>query len=807
MSCRKIVQPRRNELIERYLIWPHLGKIYGEDKLIELEKHTDTTSCTEILDDILIRRAHLRSRHRALSNRIDRQTCSIDIEAVFQSAENLLEELEQLRSKLIEMENSMETMNLSVFNLHERYRTEMENYGLLCEDFMSAVHSIHNSSSLVHWESETQKENYIREKYLFDDLDALPNDPTTTSIHHIQQDINTRRGILEAYIHYGISLLTETSHDTQLRKFTENLSEKLRTIDDIEKDFTVLLQNSKQIQYVMLDYINLLTDKRAPFTRCSKFAIIMEELRFETEENQRQALFPETYKLISEWQRDPGQFESFKPKIPSLFRVIETDLREQLRPENMLKLPFRIGLIGATSVGKSTIASCLGNFNDHDDLIRLERSTFSYLQQDATFSSNGTEIQISLIDIEGAIDEQNHIQHGNYFDLIRKADCDVYLIIFDREFSAHNRACLDFIENEFSRSCVIVMSKADRRFLDCYEDRYRLPYDPSASNKASVDEVLRKLRQISKRAADQNVLDRDVYLMAARPTDIMKTASFIDFDKNKLLKDLATMAQGNCRRVRIGDVGISAAKVAINTCFRRAYVVSTLKYRIGAAFASILPLGDEAVSFFGREAIRKAFGIHEHTTLTNKIRGRKHSLEEYLKSFNFFVPKSILRSSYFDYLAMANEDYLIKEMKDGFARKNLSMVSPTDPETMEMRMIANKIVQSNITGVLFSITGGILLSLDDVLRVAIPAGAGALRIVSMAGLIFTAATAPLFAAWAFYATGRQLTQHLHKLCDDSFIVAICFIVHICRSNFQSEDALIEGYNSLNSECDENSTLN
>ncbi|CAF3651854.1 unnamed protein product [Rotaria sp. Silwood1] len=254
--------------------------------------------------------------------------------------------------------------------------------------------------------------------------------------------------------------------------------------------------------------------------------------------------------------------------------------------------------------------------------------------------------------------------------------------------------------------------------------------------------------------------------------------------------ELLRSAMTDTRIHRICRLAILASKTTINTCFRRGYVVSKTRYHWLAAGTSVIPFLDQVPAFFGREKIRQAFGIHDSFAVTNIIKRTKDTFEEYLTALQLTVPKEFLKSGYFEYLIHKDKDPLTatsdpkqnqsiqRKFINNEERKNiLSSKNQTDTSLAGVSLAGLVITTLGVVGQLS----------DDFIRLTIPAAAGALKALSIAGIVIGAALAPAFAAYAFYDCGKRMNRHLHLLCDDLQVILVYFSIHVayqCCNNIQ-----------------------
>jgi hypothetical protein len=241
----------------------------------------------------------------------------------------------------------------------------------------------------------------------------------------------------------------------------------------------------------------------------------------------------------------------------------------------------------------------------------------------------------------------------------------------------------------------------------------------------------------------------------------------------------------NMRLERVARLAILASRTVINTCFRRGYTVSRLKYCVLAAGASIVPLLDEVPSFAGREKIRQAFGIHDRWSISNAIRRKTNSLEEYLTKYQLTMPEGLLQSGYFGYTVSKGKKGTASSLEDhgdespqlqpSAHKQSMNTLS----QMLEQKQVGAVFQGGNIIKQSMVVGGVAVQSVDDILRIVAPSAAGALRGLSIAGLVVGVVLLPFFAAWSAYSAGKRMKRHLHLLCDDLQIIFVYLIIRIC----------------------------
>ena len=764
ISCRTDIQPQQNSLLEKHLIWPNMSKLYGTGKLLDLQSRQKFYSSQSVLNDIEYRRIHLQSRLNTFLNQSEKSTTSISSDrTLINHVKDVCGKLEVLTRELRKIDSAMKTRGVIVSRILDNYKSTMKDFDRL----VASLRPVERN--------DPQRRMDISEVYAMQRLDELSPEQNIPAIDAILEDLGFRKIYLSNCLETCSAFPDAHSrHDPEFNKCLEKAKKKLEKIEKSAEDLTSLRANLRAIEVETERYITLLTDERQRDIPGSGFISLLETLRTETEKLEVAGNFPLSIELMNEWWNELGNEEDFKPKIVDLCRTIEKDI-EQLftNRRSIYSIPYKIGVVGNTSVGKSALIMALSNFKHFSSMVSLERSTFGYLQFEAFFdeeeeSRHSKRIPISFLDIAGATDDDSTRSVGNYQELIAQSDCDLYLIVFDKAFDKLNQAHLDYICNTLERQCFLVRTKVDLSFQDFYKANNGNKFRRDTATEYDIQAALEYTRDYSSKTYDEKRLTGQVFLTAAGEESELKNELFGQFDLRKLKKQISSLAARDLRLVRVRQLAILASKVALNTCFRRGYVASKSKYRWMAAGASVIPFLDRLPTLLGEEDIRQSFGIQDRSLLTNTLRGSKDSFEEYLIEHHFTLPPGLIKSNCFQYLTNKETEptpFQVTSTKRGHFHRQES---------------ESGLPKSRILSTTFTALGAIGQLFKDGIRMALPVASGTLSMVSLAGIAFGALLAPVAASWSFYSTGQRLNRHLHLLCDDLQTILAYLIIHICN---------------------------
>jgi GTPase SAR1 family protein len=698
-------------------------------------------------------------------------------EYLINNVDDLCNNLEELVKRIEITDQEMNLRSIIVSDCLEKYKKSMKHFDRLCHLLVENIvkHQTVNSNGTSN--VLDNHEQHIEELYRMNDLNKLSPAQNIKAIDGILEDIDFRRKCLSPRLEIMVSLLKDKPEEINLvENYLEQAKKKLEIISNIEEELKNLRENLKMINQYIVEYDKLLRDDQYPEIPCSKFILFLENMRVRIEQLEVSENFPKTIQLMNDWQNDYGQDEDFKPKVIDLCKTIEMDLQDLFTDYNWIySVPYKVGVIGHGSVGKSALVMKLTEIKEFSSMIAVERSTFGYLQFDTLVykdpRNSNKIIPITFIDVEGATDNDESVSIGNYIELINKADCDMYIIVFDDLFNGHNRTCQKHIENELKRKCVLVRNKADLLFDQYFQQARPEKYEKTGNKDYHMKIALSKTRIHALKTFDDKNLNDVVYLTMAVCNDNFKDVFFADFDLNKLKKKLVELAITDFRGQRISDLATRASIIVINTCFRRGYSVSQTKYKWLAAGTSLIPFLDELPKYFGRKKIGKAIGIHNSDAECRA----KDSFEEYLKEKKLIVPKEYLGSGEFKYLRPKNTNEVTTstnvQLNPSLTSRNTSTVYV--PQAL------------NIARHSFVVLGAVGKVADDAARIIAPTATATLRTVSIAGIVIGAILTPIFAAWSFYSTGQRMNKELHSICDDLVIILQCFIINRCNDCFQN----------------------
>ena len=453
--------------------------------------------------------------------------------------------------------------------------------------------------------------------------------------------------------------------------------------------------------------------------------------------------FPRTYVKMIEWNCALASMIQFQPHIQDLMMAIEQDVKEQWSKDRRGTIRAKIGVIGYTCAGKSTILNrLLGVLNLTDaqaSPVRSIKSTYYPLQfdrKDPLISPDNPrhKTPITLVDIQGldkdapTVDRQ--VQPGNYLDEIRKADCDIYILVFDEKLRYEQLGWIKCIEQNLRRKCVLVRSKVDIDYLAKFRERSGMCFSAAtpAQHQALTPVILEQLK------FDNNIESQHVYLIAAdyipSTTDAELLLKTENFDMKYLVEDLARLAF-HARNRRIHALAMRCVARVVNICFRRGYILNVLNYKIGAGVAAIIPFGDQLPRYLARDHIRQAFGVSKE-------------YREYLIQHHVSIDEGCLQTS-----------------------------------TLQNCVTATMMKSKTNKGSLGAAVGGVIIASapfsDDILRAAAPTAivlTGAARValtasMAIVGVVISGAVC----AWSAVDAGNHIFNYVNRLCDDIILVS------------------------------------
>ena len=527
----------------------------------------------------------------------------------------------------------------------------------------------------------------------------------------------------------------------------QNIANQLSDItEQIEKYGNAILDMSKKA------YQGIISPSNMPKDLGTTYIHLCEDLQLEISNAEQRSSFPMTTTLMANWLREQGPASQFEPKILPLIQALEKDLNEQ-RVNPRMAPRIKIGVIGYTNVGKTTLINrLLGATSLQDERaapVSDSKSTYFPLQFDRKeplidFNDKNRQTLVTLVDIQG-LDENRTSNHsetiaGNYLDEVRKADCDIYIIVLDKQLSEEPQSWITKIEEKLGRQCVLVRSKVDRDYLTKVKEYSEKTYlrVPEAERAALMPKIMSQLR------SDNAVEARSVYLVAcdyspnnSDAEQLIEDHCFFDFPE--LVNELSTLAAQNYLS-RVQNSANQVSVRVINTCFRRSYILNVAKYRVAAGFASIIPFGDQLPRYLAREGIREAFGINQE--LHSSIRSRS--------------------------LCISGDKLQTSVFKDSVTITDAQRNSSFD---------GTSLARAGTTGLIVAANFG-----DNVVRFAAPAataGAAAARVAFTVatlgvGLVLSAG----LSAWSAIDSGKHIFSYANRLCDDIIVINCSLIASI-----------------------------
>ncbi|CAF3703825.1 unnamed protein product [Rotaria sp. Silwood1] len=378
----------------------------------------------------------------------------------------------------------------------------------------------------------------------------------------------------------------------------------------------------------------------------SLYIRLCEQLSVDITNDEFSSIFPNSHKKMNDWMYEHAVGEDFQPKLFDVINAIEQDLISQWSNPSVTP-STTIGVIGYTNAGKSSLLNRLlglESLNDDEAApIGSMKTTYAALRFNRKepliyHSKNGNiQIPVTLVDIQGhdknRISNNNMIEAGNYHNEIKKANCDIYILVTDDDLHDEQKDWMTFIRENLNRECILVRSKVDNLYLTKMRELSGNFYI-----KTTQEERFQYHTMIMDQIRSQNIIPSNkIYLISAdyQPSsidaDLLLAEHSFDFDL--LLNDLSSLAF-KVRTSRIHQLAKQAVNRVINTCFRRGYVLNVMKYKIAAGFAAIIPFGDQLPRYLSRDKIREAFGIND-------------DFSQYLIQFNLTIEDGSLQTSVF----------------------------------------------------------------------------------------------------------------------------------------------------------------
>ncbi|CAF4019475.1 unnamed protein product [Rotaria sordida] len=476
----------------------------------------------------------------------------------------------------------------------------------------------------------------------------------------------------------------------------------------------------------------------------SLYIRLCEQLSVDIFNDEFSSIFPNTHKKMNDWMFEQEVGEEFHPKLFHVIDVIEQDIVSQWSNPSVTP-STSIGVIGYTNAGKSSLVNrLLGISSLNDDQaapIGSMKTTYTALRFDRKepliyHSINGNiEIPVTLVDIQGhdknRTSDNNMIEAGNYHNEIRKANCDIYILVTDDDLHDEQKNWITFIKETLKRECILVRSKVDILYLTKIRE-----LSGNCYGKNTREERLQYHTTIMDQIRSQNTIPSNkIYLVSADYQPMSIDADLLlfehSFDFDSLLIELSFLAS-NARTSRIHLLAKQTVNRVINTCFRRGYVLNVMKYKIAAGFAAIIPFGDQLPRYLSRDKIREAFGIND-------------DFGQYLLQFNLIIDNGLLQTSVF--------------------RKYVKVQEIKKDSKLDAKAIGTAAGYATAVVGTFS---------DDIVRIAAPTATA----LSTAGrIVLTAATIGVgvlisagVCAWSAISSGKHIFSYVNRVSDDCILV-------------------------------------
>ncbi|CAF3956518.1 unnamed protein product [Rotaria sp. Silwood2] len=590
---------------------------------------------------------------------------------------------------------------------------------------------------------------------------ALSND-ISSRIIHVQSLIQTLNGKMNN--DYSISETVQLLI-ARASTFINNLKRIKRDVDKL-----ISAHNDDELNRYFIIYLYELNGNHDKARKCESFVEICELLLYQIQQLELKKFFPSLNEKMNQWENTLLSNDQFEPKIIDVFRSLENDLGRNIIPS----VPCRIGLIGETSAGKTSLGLALRRIQDDyttnfqsKDLpniilsspIGVYKTTYCQLEFEHQYDNDK---KVIFVDIEGSTDSDLYVKSGNYFDQIKKADCDLYIIVFDHNFTDAHRQWQQYIVNNLNRTCWIVRSKVDELFIrtfkqDVGQDFYSCD---EMTRRKYAEKVMQRVRELAISDNKGNKLS-DVYLtFVSSENDTHNQNSSIltyaQFDLETLINDISNLPI-SFHENRLQQMAMSATARVINICFRRGYALNVMKYKILAGFTAIVPFLDLVPRYFAREQIRQKFGVNTFSYFMKWWTGKTDEFQDYLKEFQIEIDESDFKTS---------------------ALKNTFKISGVSSENKVTN--ASSVAVKTATGIA---TVGASMS-DDGLRAAGIGAVHTVRGLSVSLIVVGALLTAGMCAWSAVSNGKQMYDYLNRLCDDLIFISGHVAIKIIENNHE-----------------------
>lgn len=832
MFCNKTTdRPQRNILLENIFLWKPYTMRYGGNSTERLETIFSGPNLSNIIHRIENRRTHIQALQTTLKNSLlniqDREFYVDHSKDYLIEADRLVEKLETFIKQLKICERKLKLQPITLRNLVNNYRSLLRDS--ICkpsskQEAASFIHLCENLSALdqdsIEYIKTTNEQVIINDvnliaKYQANKLKNLVVKESSAFIDdEVIGDITYRRNTLQEKQKQIAELyLISVNHPfhAYYKEQHQNATQMVNSLDEFEGKFRFFRDIYNEIDNIMFEYkdelskrtlddttneqISLPTNEQMSTFECSRLILISELLRSETDRIEIETIFPQVIKLVHQWNQNP----TVDPKIHELYSTLEKDLLSLYDPNHSLMnlIPFRVGFIGNISVGKSSLVNFLRTQNSISTSNRtlsptaVGQSTVGSLQFDEQHQcpGNRTTITIRYVDIEGCADYNTKVQAASYFEQIRKADCDLYIILFTGQQGSFECNLEKEINDRLNRPCWFVRSKVDREFEEHFNEQIaqrKLDYPDMEIEEEEENELIEhvkemirgKVIEISQAAPENIFLINSMYRQIEDNHERFNSKTH-PFDINLLSQRIINIAQKSYRQERIQHMATMVCARAIGTCFRQRCIMSFISHKLRASIsAMVFPWGDQISLIHTRFGIRVALGVQDRPTLYNKVMSKTDTFQTLLLKYPLNIHADVLKSEEFSYLkttpssSTTNAINIQNEYsKTIFLGRELNK-TPTIKQRLSSAMPAGAFA----AGVVGNKVAAATLAVST-LGYGIGAGFFGLGIV----------TAIPIGLWTLKTSSKQICDYLDVLCSDLLIISEHFIDAIINQQINNQE--------------------
>lgn len=805
---------------------------YGGHSTERLETIFNGPNLSDAIHRMENRRTHIQALQTTLKMSLsmirERELYSDNNEHYLTEADRLNDKLEIFVTRLRTCERRIKSQAISFRSLVTNYRTllrdsicrrptkqEAASFILLCEKLSAMDFETIERMKTIDEQSIISDPNLIS-KYQVNELKNMVIKESSPFVDDLLRDIAYRRNTIQDKQKSIAELYMISSNNPFQAFYLEQHQiavQMINSLDEYEIKFAHFRDIYNDIDTIMFEYrdeltrktlddtstehTSLPTDEQMAVFDCSRLILISELLRSETNRLEMESIFSQTTKLVHQWKQD----QTIDPKIYDLFVALEQDLLALYDPSQsrMNLIPFRVGFIGNISVGKSSVVNYLRTQNSISSSINrtlsptaVGQSTVGSLQFDEQHlcSDNQTLVTIRYVDIEGCADYNTKVHAASYFEQIRKADCDLYIILFTGQQGSFECSLEKSINEHLHRPCWFVRSKVDKEFNELFNEqitRRKIDYpdmdiDETEENELAeqIIEMIRdKAIEICQTSSDNVFLINAIY----RPTEVNDSDKFNSqthpFDINLLSQRLIQFAQQSYKQERIRSMATMICAHAIGTCFRRRCIISFINHQLRAGLSAMLiPWGDQISLVHTRFGIRVALGVQDRSSLSNRLFKTVDTFESLLLKYSLNIDPNVFKSDEFNYLKEKHSSTAISSIN---TQNEYSKTIQLGREPKKDPTIRQKLSSAAPAG---AVACGIVGQKVAVTSFAVSTLGYSLG-ASFFGLSLVAAI-PI-GLWTMRQSHKQIRDYLDDLCADLLIISEHFIIAIINQQINNKE--------------------